>query len=150
MKDRRTNHNGFTLLELLIVLAISVTVIALVPPRVSSVIDSSKIKSATREFVAVLKTTRALAISQQKEAILTINIEQHSYQSIKHSDSLSLPKKTLLKLTTAESEQNSESEGNIRFFPDGSSTGGQISLAHAELEFIVDVNWLTGKVIILP
>ena len=36
--------------------------------------------------------------------------------------------------------------GAIRFFPDGSSTGGEIMLAGAAGTFFVRVDWLTGRI----
>jgi len=37
-------------------------------------------------------------------------------------------------------------EGDIRFNPDGSSTGGRISLADGRRRLGVGVDWLTGRV----
>ena len=39
--------------------------------------------------------------------------------------------------------------GAIRFFPDGGSNGGRLTLAAGERKFNVDVDWLTGRVAIL-
>ena len=36
--------------------------------------------------------------------------------------------------------------GAIRFYPDGSSTGGRITVASGERKYLVDVDWLTGRV----
>ena len=47
---------------------------------------------------------------------------------------------------TARQEQVSEAIGQIRFFPDGSSTGGRIGLSRDERRAIVAVDWLTGLV----
>ena len=57
-----------------------------------------------------------------------------------------LPEQLELKLYTAQSEIVNERQGAIRFFPDGSSTGGRVTLASGERKFLVDVDWLTGKV----
>jgi general secretion pathway protein H len=42
-----------------------------------------------------------------------------------------------------------EAAGSIRFFPDGSSTGGRVMIAAGNEKLSVDVNWLTGRVSIL-
>jgi len=57
-----------------------------------------------------------------------------------------LPKGIDLKLYTAQSEVTSERKGGIRFYPDGSSTGGRITLSAGERKYLVDVDWLTGRV----
>jgi len=51
-----------------------------------------------------------------------------------------------LKLYAAQSEVSSERRGSIRFYPDGSSTGGRITVAAGERKYLVDVDWLTGRV----
>ena len=60
----------------------------------------------------------------------------------------SLPRELELKLYTAQQEVASERKGAIRFYPDGSSTGGRITVASGERKFLVDVDWLTGRVTI--
>jgi len=54
-----------------------------------------------------------------------------------------------LKLFTAQSDLINDNVGAIRFFPDGGSNGGRITLASGERKFNVDVDWLTGRVAIL-
>ncbi|MDX1606523.1 MAG: hypothetical protein R3202_10055, partial [Candidatus Competibacterales bacterium] len=53
-----------------------------------------------------------------------------------------------IRLYTAQSELLDQKRGSIRFFPDGSSTGGHIALAEGGLEYRVNVDWLTGRVTI--
>ena len=52
------------------------------------------------------------------------------------------------RLYTAQSEIVDDKHGAIRFYPDGSSTGGRVTLASGERKFLVDVDWLTGRVTI--
>jgi general secretion pathway protein H len=54
-----------------------------------------------------------------------------------------------LKLFTAQKDLVDEKVGSIRFFPDGGSNGGRITVASGERKFEVDVDWLTGRVAIL-
>jgi general secretion pathway protein H len=51
-----------------------------------------------------------------------------------------------LELLTISGEALNDREGNIRFNPDGSSTGGRISLADGRRRIGVGVDWLTGRV----
>ena len=43
-----------------------------------------------------------------------------------------LPKNMRMTMLTADSEQTGENSGRIRFFPDGASTGGHISVLHGQ------------------
>jgi len=49
-------------------------------------------------------------------------------------------------LLTISGEALNGREGDIRFNPDGSSTGGRISLADGRRRIGVGVDWLTGRV----
>ena len=51
-----------------------------------------------------------------------------------------------LTLVVSDSERLGEDGGRIRFFPDGASTGGRVSLALGDNEYHVVVDWLTGDV----
>ena len=143
-------HQGFTLLELLVVLAIITLILAIVPPMLGNVLASSHVKSATRELAAGLKYARSQAINRQEEMTLSLHVDGKYYVVGKKRKRLDVPNDTTMTLITARSEQLSTKEGAIRFFPDGSSTGGQIKIKHASSEYIVDVNWLTGRVRIMP
>jgi general secretion pathway protein H len=39
-----------------------------------------------------------------------------------------------------------ESTAGIRFFADGSSTGGRVKLSSAGRDWVIGVEWLTGEV----
>jgi general secretion pathway protein H len=51
-----------------------------------------------------------------------------------------------LSVTSATSDQSSGDIARIRFFPDGSSTGGRITLRSGRREWHVNVSWLTGAI----
>lgn len=146
----KSTGRGFTLLELLVALAILGLSLTLVPPIMGNAIERSRLKSATRQIAAGLKYSRSKAIASQQEVVFTLDVEKKTYTVQDRNKKLALPEKTTLKLTTAKSEQISEAEGTIRFFADGSSTGGRVALNDAKLQYLVDVNWLTGKVSISP
>ncbi len=144
------NSYGFTLLELLVVLSIATLLLTVVPPMLGNVIDSSQVKSASRHLAAGLKTARSKAISTQEEVSVAVNVKSHSFSLLEKKKQLQLPKGTRISLDTAKSEQLSDTEGAFRFFSDGSSTGGRITLAYDPVTSFIDINWLTGKVTISP
>ena len=144
-------QNGFTLIEMLVVLAIIAAMLAIVPPMLGNSIDHSRIKSASRQLAAGLKLARVDAINSRKETTLVLDTKHRTYKLENKEKKLNLPKEAGLLLTTAKSEQLDEHTGAIRFFTDGSSTGGQIKLSlKDQFEYLVNVNWLTGKVTITP
>ena len=77
---------------------------------------------------------------------MIFNVENKTYGSEEKNKTLNLPDSVKMSLITAKTEQLSDEEGGIRFYKDGSSTGGQVKLEYKNNEYVVDVNWLTGKV----
>ena len=139
-------QRGFTLLELLVVLVIGAVMYALilgVPFRGASVAD---LKSAARSLASGLRQAQSMAMVSRRDAVLTVDMEARAYVLAGETEPKSLPKDIELKLFTAQSEVVSDSRGGIRFYPDGSSTGGRITVKAGERQYLVDVDWLTGRV----
>jgi general secretion pathway protein H len=140
---------GFTLIELLVVMVVMIMILGLVPPMVASSLPGAKLKAAARELAAGLSQARSQAIASQREARLVLDVEERSYRVAGERREFRLPKDLELKLYTAQAELSNERQGAIRFFPDGSSTGGRVTVSYGERAYEVDVEWLTGRVRIL-
>ena len=140
------NNSGFTLVELLVVLAILALALAVIPPSLTGAVDSARFKSTQRDLVSALRYARSRAVNSQQAASVNINVKQGTMQVVGRQRTLSIPDDVALTLVTAQREQLSAYEGAIRFYPDGSSTGGQVHLRRGEQVFVIDVNWLTGRV----
>lgn len=143
---RHGAERGFTLLELLLVLVIAAAGYALVVRLSSGGVSGTELKSAARAVAAGLRDARGTAIATQESAALTLDLEHRSMEVSGGRRPRSLPQRLELKLYTAQSEIVDEKHGAIRFFPDGSSTGGRVTLASGERTLLVDVDWLTGRV----
>jgi general secretion pathway protein H len=82
----------------------------------------------------------------RRDALLTLDVEAREFQVGNDSTVRQVSDKVELKLFTAQTEVASERKGSIRFYPDGSSTGGRITVSSGERKYLVDVDWLTGRV----
>ena len=145
MREQR----GFTLLEILVVLVIGVLLVALVPPLLSGLGDATELRGAARQLAAGLRNARNDAITHQREAVLTLDLEQHRFGVTGNPQVIHLPDGLALQIHTAQSELINSAMGNIRFFPDGSSTGGHITVSGPKLAYQVNVDWLTGAIAIV-
>jgi general secretion pathway protein H len=141
-------QRGFTLLEILVVLALMGMMYALVPPMFSSS-GTTELRAAARQLAAGLRKARGQAIASRQEATLTVDVEAHQFRVAGDSRDYPLPKAAKLSVYTAQSEAIEGRQAAIRFYPDGSSTGGAITVARGDTKFRVDVDWLTGNVAIL-
>ena len=145
----RAGQHGFTLLEILIVLVIGVLLVALVPPLFSGMSGATELRGAARQLAAGLRNARNEAVVRQQEAVLTLDLERRRFGVTGDPREIALPESVALKLYTAQSELLDSTTGGIRFFPDGSSTGGFITVSGPKLAYRVNVDWLTGAVAIV-
>ena len=137
---------GFTLLEVLMVLVIAAAGYALVVRFTGSGVSGAELKSAARAVAAALRDARGTAIATQESAAMLVDLEKRTIQVAGAGKARVLPERLDLKLYTAQSEVQDERRGAIRFYPDGSSTGGRVTVAAGERKLLVDVDWLTGRV----
>lgn len=137
---------GFTLIEMLIVLVIASIVMATLVPNFGPAIARAQLYSATRDVASALRHTRGQAMLKGQDALFELNTQQHTYRVAGRPKVYKLPAEIELGLFTTTTETLDEGTGRIRFFPDGSATGGRVTLAAVKQTRVVDVNWLTGEV----
>lgn len=141
-------QTAFSLLELLIVLAIVGMVLTVVPSMFGKGVSSAEMKSAARVLSAGLRSARSRALTQQVEVFLNIDVEKRQFEISDKKKIYVLPKGLDIKLTVVESERKDENNGAVRFYPDGSSTGGRIVVGYENRNYQIDIDWLTGDVAI--
>ena len=143
--NKRTRCAGFTLVELLVVLAILAIACAAVAGVVHRRGPGLALRSAASEVAANFREARSLAIHTNSETIVTINLDSRTVGAADGGE-YAIPQDLGVTLRTATSELKREGEGAIRFFPDGSSTGGRVTLFADERRYDVVVQWITGRV----
>jgi general secretion pathway protein H len=139
---------GFTLLELLIVLVIVASIVTLVLPQLSKAMTVVELKTGARQLASALRHARSQAIARRQDVAVLLDVQKRTYRTSGFEKIHRLSSDLNLKLLTAESELLNDEVGAVRFFADGSSTGGRITLTASGQAYIVDVNWLTGRVVI--
>jgi general secretion pathway protein H len=140
---------GMSLLEILVVLAIMGLVAAMAVPMLGPGVSSGELKAAARQLASGLRLARSEAMATRRETFLTIDIEGRRFKVAQDPKEYPLPKGVGLKLFTAQMDLVDDKVGSIRFYPDGGSNGGRITIAAGERKYEVDVDWLTGRVAIL-
>lgn len=139
-------NKGFTLLELIVVLFIVVLGFSVVTINLSSGNDSTELKAAARDIVSALRYARGQALMSHQETTITLDLANNTYTVSGRSKVYIIPKTIDVTVVTAQRELNGKGLGNIRFFADGSSTGGRITLERGKAGWQIDINWLTGQI----
>ena len=136
---------GFTLLELLAVIVLLALAMTLAGFALSRSLANARVAAAGSDLAAALRWTRSRAIASGHSTALELDLANARYRAADQAP-VSLPTGMQIALTTATSERIDAARARIRFFPDGSSTGGHIVLTHGGHRWRIDVAWLTGSV----
>ncbi|HLY59100.1 MAG TPA: prepilin-type N-terminal cleavage/methylation domain-containing protein [Stellaceae bacterium] len=115
-------RNGFTLLELLVVLAIIGVVLLTIPTGLGA-LPGMRLHAAQRTLADRLRTARQLAISTGAPTRVPL-------------ETIGLPRGATL----------SPHPDEIRFYADGSSTGGDLVLSDGKRSYRIRIDPLTGRV----
>jgi general secretion pathway protein H len=141
-------ERGFTLLELMVVLVIIGLLLVLVPGHLWRSQPGLEVRVAARSLADGLRQTRSDALATNRERVFTVEVAEHRFRPGQDRPLESLNGALQLGLDTARSELVDAASGQIRFYPDGSSTGGRIRLTMQNQHAEVVVDWLTGQVAI--
>jgi general secretion pathway protein H len=137
--------SGFTLIEVLVTLAILGLALVLVtgykPPWSSGL----GLRGVASELASGLRLARSEAIASNRQVPFDLDVTGHVYR-VGAGAERRLPANLSIELLTIIGENRGASVGDIRFNPDGSSTGGRIALADGQRRMAVGVDWLTGRV----
>jgi general secretion pathway protein H len=142
----RQKVQGFTLLELTVVLLVVVLGFSAIGINLSSGNDATKIKAAARDVVSALRYVRGQALMTRQETTLTLDLSDNSYTVSGRDKIYQIPESITLTVVTAQDELTGAGMAAIRFFADGSSTGGRITLELNSTAWKIDINWLTGQI----
>ena len=135
---------GFTLIEALVVIVILAIAMTVVGPALTRPSERMALPTTSKGIAAVLRLTRSAAITTNSEQVFTIDLEKRSFGSSTIREK-PFPEIIQAAFKVAEPERYSQFRGGIRFFADGSSTGGELLLSHKSMSIALCVHWLTGR-----
>lgn len=136
--------NGFTLLEMLVV----ITIIALMTTIVGLNMrgkQGTDLDSVGRTLVADLRYVRSKALVGSADSALTFDVASRKYFSRDATIDRSLAQEISIAVTVDERDIGG-TRGRIVFYPDGSSSGGKIRLIKNGRQLEVVTTWLNGYV----
>ncbi|MDO5505306.1 MAG: GspH/FimT family pseudopilin [Pseudoxanthomonas suwonensis] len=140
---------GFSLLEVLLVMALIAAVGLLAMATVGGGLQRMQLRGAANDVAAQLRFTRAQAIATGMPQRFTIDPAARRWQAPRERSG-TLPAQMQVRFTGARQLQPRAGEGAIVFFGDGASSGGRVQLQAGQAAWQVDVAWLTGQVSLRP
>ena len=148
--DDESGEQGFTLLEIVCVLAIIAMVAAIVLPALPRGTSRARLESYAIETASLLKIDRNAAIRRRVEVVANVDAMARSVRSGSSGRVVRVPDDVVFDATLA-ARCNQRPAGNtIRFFASGMSCGGVIALTRLGVGYEVRVNWLTGGIEVAP
>lgn len=136
---------GFTLLELVAVLAIIALAVAVAWPAAERSRSSNAMRRATINLAAALKNARSAALASNKETGLTLDLANYRFSADGMMAAHALPRNVRLSYAVPAVAQTADGAAMIRFRPDGSSSGGTIRLSVPRQSAKITVDWMTGS-----
>lgn len=129
------------MLAVIVLIAIAVTITAVSLHGRSA----RQLDAAAQRIAAGLRDTRMRAMATSKPQWFVVDLRSHTFAA-PGRDPRVLPKDATVRVTSAAEDTTQAGAARIRYFPDGSSSGGNVVLSDAHRSARVDVDWLTGAV----
>jgi general secretion pathway protein H len=127
----RRNQQGFTLIEMIVVIVIMALIASLVLVRQPWHSAGLETEASVRALTGALRVARSRAIAQDRDVAVVTNAGGFAVDG---GAPWMLPSGQVLSAT------------QVIFMPDGGSSGSTIVLAAGPRRIVVSVNWLTGRV----
>jgi general secretion pathway protein H len=134
------SSDGFTLIEMIVVLVVLALIAGIVMSRGPSRSPTLEVKQAVAMVAQAMRGARAAAIAADRPVDVEIDTVGHSIRSGLGMLTL-LPGTVGIEGTIARARRV-----GIRFAPDGSSSGGGVALTEGAVRMLVTVDGLTGRV----
>jgi general secretion pathway protein H len=147
--DRRIeggSDRGFTLIEILVVLAILAAATAIAVPMFRVPGAASEIRRSVLVLANDLRLARAAALKSNAITFVDFDLGAGRYRAASAGADRALPAGVRLTVVTPVEEQTGPASGRVRFRADGSSSGATLTVAGDGAVARVDVDSFTGGV----
>jgi general secretion pathway protein H len=135
-------------MELLIVVAIMGLILTLAVSGIAHSMPGVALRNDAHLVADALRAARTASVAGNREVTLVLDLAQRT-ATFETRRPVQLGADVGIALTTGTSEIADALTGGIGFFPDGTSTGGRVTLTRGGQQQHVLVDWLTGTVSIV-
>lgn len=143
-------ENGFTLLEMVCVLALIAMMAAVLLPFIPHQTSRSRLQAYALQTATLLKADRNAAIRRGLDVSTLVDTASRSIRSGATADMIRIPDDVRFDALLPQTCNRRAALSTISFFASGMSCGGAIALTRLDAGYEIRVNWLTGRIEIVP
>ena len=146
----RTHEYGFTLLEMVCVISIIAMLAAVLLPLLPRHTSRSRLQAYALEMATLLKADRIAAIRRRTDVSTLVDAPSRAIRSGVTAQTIRIPDDVRFDALLPQTCRQRAALSTISFFADGMSCGGSIALTRLDMAYEIRVNWLTGRIEIVP
>ena len=150
MTSGRKAEAGFTLVEMVCVIAIIAMLAAILLPHISRATSRPRLEGYAVETASLLKADRTAAMRQRVAIATQVDASERYLRSGSTGRVLRVPDDVTFSATLPIRCNDRPAFSTISFFATGMSCGGTIVLSRLGAVYEIRVNWLTGGIEIVP
>ena len=140
------DQHGFTLLEMVCVLAIIALLAAVLLPIIPHETSRPRLQAYALQAATLLKADRNAAIRRQSSVATVVDAKARAIRSGSSPDVIRVPADVRFDALLPQTCRERSALSTISFFANGTSCGGVITLTRLGAGYEVRVNWLTGRI----
>lgn len=144
------SQRGFTLLEMVCVLALIAMMAAVLLPLIPRHTSRSRLQAYALQTATLLKADRNAAIRRGMDVATLVDAGGRSIRSGATTDMIRIPDDVRFDALLPQTCNRHAALSTISFFASGMSCGGAIALTRLDAGYEIRVNWLTGRIEIAP
>ena len=146
MSSDANTEEGFTLLEMVCIIAIIAMMAAVLLPNIPHNTSRPRLEAYAVETASLLKSDRTAAIRQRAPVATQVDAGARSLRSGSTGRILRLPDDVVFEALLPSRCNGRPALSMISFFPNGISCGGTVTLSRLGTRYEIRVNWLTGGI----
>ena len=143
-------ERGFTLLEIVCVLAIIALLAAVLLPFIPQQTSRSRLQAYALQAATLLKADRNAAIRDRTNVATVVDAQARAIRPGASRAVIRIPDDVRFDALLPQTCRQRTALSTIDFFANGTSCGGTIALNRLDAGFEIRVNWLTGRIEIVP
>ena len=142
----RSDQRGFTLLEMVCVIALIAMLAAVLMPALARHTSRAQLQAYALQVATLLKMDRDIAIRRRADISTSVDAPSRAIYSGATAEALRIPEDVRFDALLPKTCRQRAALSTISFFADGMSCGGAIALTRLDQTYEIRVNWLTGRI----